>query len=685
MTWWQNDPVAPGMDVAKATAAWWQNDPVEKQDGPKLSELDQRMDARVAKEAERGLTPSPNAAQYTPVGSWLDEGSALLDAGLNKVTGGRVGQPYDEAKAYQNARQRYIDENVSGIRKGAAMVGGVTASLPFGAARLWQGTTMLPQIGNAAITGAGYGAVYGAGEGEGGDRLVNAAKGAGIGAATGVVAVPVARGIGNAVSYAHNRLSPVQPAIQGFERGAVNRVADDIETSGLTRQGYAQQAQELGPEGMLLDMGDDLRGSAETLAQTRGPQLPIVRGNLNDRRNTAPDRIRHAISAELGQEMNLPQHVENVTAAHRQAARPYYDAFYQSQIEQSPDLRRTLSQIPPAAFSKAEQLARADGVRQRFRLRPVNDPMTPLTGVQGSRAERVHQGVEYDYLKRAVDDLARSADPGSNEQRIYSGLARNLRNQVDEILSPGAPAQSPWAIGRQIAGDGLEGREAADLGANVFSGKRDPHIVEDELQGMSQLGQNLYRYAARNDARQIMGRASTNFGPRGDNAGRKAFNNEFARENLAQIAGPRNAQRLTATIDAENRMAESFNEIMTNSATARRQAGQSRLPMGAGPPVRTEAPRSFGEAAFAIARRGVNALMNGALGERAGRIMADQARLLSARGIDRDMYVQALMQLADDRRTTNQGRQIIAQMINAVAQNARTPLIEGATSPEANR
>lgn len=649
---------------------------------PQIPEIDRRANERVAYEASRGLTPSPNAAQYLPFGSYLDEASALGDALLNKVTGGIVGQPYDEAKAYQNARQRYIDENVSGVRKGAAMVGGVAASLPMQGVRAFQGATMLPQIGNAAITGGLYGFLYGSGEGDTlGERAVNAAKGAGTGIATGAVAVPVARGIGNAVNYARNRMAPLPQAIQGFERGAVNRVADDIETSGLTRQTYAQQAQELGPQGMLLDMGDDLRGSAEVLAQTRGPQLPVIRGNLNDRRNTAPDRIRYGVNAELGQEMNLPRYVDNMTAAHRAAADPHYQQFYATPIEQTPELRRTLSQIPRAAFTEAEKLARGEGIRQRFRLRPVDDPMTAMTGVRSNRSERVHQGIEYDYLKRAIDDMARSAERGSNEQRIYGNLARNLRNQVDEILSPGAPDQSPWAIARSIAGDGLEGRDAAELGSRVFSSKRDPHIVEDELQGMSQLGQNLYRYGARNDVRQIMGRAATNFGPRGDNAGRRAFNNEFARENLGQIAGPQNAQRLVGLIDAENRMAESFNEIMTNSATARRQAGQSRLPMGAGPPVRTEAPRSFGEAAYAIARRGVNALANGALGERAGRIMRDQARLLSARGIDRDTYVQALMRLAQDRRINAQGRDTIDRMISAVTQNARTPLIDSVTSP----
>ena len=635
--------------------------------GPQLSELDRRMDERVAKEAAAGLAPGPQVAEYLPIGSWLDEASAGIDAGLNKATGGFIGQPYDEAKAYQNARQRYVENNASGIRKGAAMVGGMAASLPLGAVRAFQGTTMLPEIGNAAITGGLYGGVYGAGEGEGAERFGNAAKGAAIGMGTGAVAVPVARGVGNAARYIRNRMTPVQPALQGMERGAVNRVADDIESSGLTRQGYAQQAQELGPRGMLLDMGDDLRGSAEVLAQTHGPQLPVVRGNLNDRRNTAPDHIRHSVSAELGREMNLPQYVERTTDAYSRAAKPYYDAFYASNIPVSGNLQGVLD---AAKASGAYDRALNKMLVKRL------DPNLPQ-----------NNGQFLDLIKRELDGMAGKAKTEGHRTDFadYSGLARDLRAEVDTALSPSDPSRSSWAIARSIAGDGLEGEEAAALGSKVFSGKRDPHIVESEMHDLSQLGKDLYRHGARNDVRQIMGRAATSFGPRGDNAGRKTFNNEFSRENLAQIAGPQNAQRLTAMIDAENRMAESFNEVMTNSATARRQAGQTRLPLGAGPPVRSESPKSFGDAAFAIARRGVNALMNGALGERAGRIMRDQARLLSARGIDRDVYVRALMQLADDRRMSNQGRQVIETMISALAQNARTPLIEGATSPRANR
>jgi len=304
--------------------------------------------------------------------------------------------------------------------------------------------------------------------------------------------------------------------------------------------------------------------------------------------------------------------------------------------------------------------------------------------VQRTAREAVPTGLEYDYLKRAVDDLAQGAERGSNEARIYGNLARQLRTTIDTHLSPNDPTQSAWAIARSIAGDGLEGREAAELGSTVFSSKRDPNIVADELSNLSQAGQTMYRHGARNNLRQIMGRAATNFGTNGDATARRTLNSEFARQNVAQIAGGPRANHLARLIDAENTMAESFNEIMRNSATARRQAGQSRLPVGAGAPVNTEAPRSTGELVFAIARRGVNALMNNALGERAGRIMADQARLLTARGIDRETYVNALMQLANHRQTTGAQRDAIIRILNAVSQNTRQPVIENRTSAQPN-
>ena len=67
---------------------------------------------------------------------------------------------------------------------------------------------------------------------------------------------------------------------------------------------------------------------------------------------------------------------------------------------------------------------------------------------------------------------------------------------------------------------------------------------------------------------------------------------------------------ICTAVDAENTMAESQRDH-AQLGDGQATAGQSRLPVGAGAPVNTEAPRSTGEpSVFAIERRGVNALAN---------------------------------------------------------------------------
>ena len=634
--------------------------------GPQLSELDRRMSERVAKEAERGLTPSPNAAQYTPIGSFLDEASAYIDAGLNKVTGGAVGQPYDEAKAYQDARQRYIDENVSGVRKGAAMVGGIVASAPFGAARVFKGATALPQMGNAAITGAGYGALYGAGEGEGGERVDNALGGAAIGAALGPAIVPVARGVGNAFNYALNRRVPQTGPLAGMESRAVNSTIDDMQSSGLGQAEYAQQSAALGPQGMMLDMGDDLTLTANALANTNGPQMPIIRNAVRERQAGAPQRVKDLANATLGTPRDIPAYNEAQQRAYQQAAKPYYDQFYSMDINPSPDLAKTLYRAEAAgAYQRAAKIMAEEGI----------DPNLSQ-----------NSGRFLDLIKQSLDELSsiakREGDGGS--LRRYSAIARDLRSEVDRILSPNDPAQSPWAIGRSIWQPGAQEREAIDTGRTVFSGKMRPYDLRAELKNASQSAQRGIKIGARDDLNTIMGRASSNFGPKGDTAARRALNSEFAQENVALVTGPRRAAALTGGVNAENRMAESANEILSNSATAKRTAAQRRLPMSSEKPLGDNQPRSIGEAVFVVARKVLNAAMAGGLNERANRIMSDQARLLTARGIDRDAYVQALLQLGQRRGMTARHRDAIVKLINGLGSGARAPLIESATSSRSN-
>lgn len=657
-----DDLVPQGATVQPRAGAFDDLIPTAEQ-APKLSDIEQRMNERVAKEAKAGLAPQPSPAQYLPFGSWLDEAAAGLDAGLGKLTGGRFGaSSYEEAKAYQDARQRYIDENASGLRKGAAMAGGIVASAPFGAANVFKGTTLLPQMGNAAITGAGYGTLYGAGEGEGGDRLTNAAGGAAIGGALGPAIVPIARGVGNAFNYAMNRAAPQTGPLAGIERRAVNSVVDDMQSSGIDAQTYAQKSQELGQHGMLLDMGEDFTLTANALANTNGPQMPIVRRSLQQRQEEAPLRVKELADTALGTPRDIPAYIEAQSKAYQQAAKPYYDAFYTTAIKPTPDLARHLERANAAgAYQRAAKIMAEEGI----------DPNLPQ-----------NSGRFLDLIKQSLDELSDIAKTQNDKGalRRYSSISRDLRTEVDRILSPKDPSKSPWAVARSIWQPGAQERGALDVGRKVFSGKMRPYDLRNELQNASQAARRGIKIGARDDLNSIMGRASTNFGPRGDAPTRRALNSEFSQENLALIAGPQKAARLTSGINAENRMAESFNEIMANSATAKRTAAQRRLPMSSEKPLGDNQPRSISEVAFVAARKVLNAALAGGLNERANRIMADQARILTARGIDRDQYVQALLQLGQRRTTNARQRDAIVRMINALGATARTPLIESATS-----
>ena len=238
-----------------------------------------------------------NLARGTGIGSFLDEANAATASVLPEMLGGR---PYDEALAYQRAKNELADKESAVVGKlpviGDVTVGGLTklaggiASAPVTPmARVFQGATLAPRVGNAALTGAGYGALYGAGEGEGmADRATDAAMGAAIGGTIGAAAPLIASGVSNTVAAARNRMSPIAPEVAGYDRNAVNRLTRVAQDSGVD----LQAARANGPEGMLADANGAFRDVTEAIAQQPGRQRQVVQGALEQRAEGAPQRIR---------------------------------------------------------------------------------------------------------------------------------------------------------------------------------------------------------------------------------------------------------------------------------------------------------------------------------------------------------------------------------------------------------
>ena len=492
----------------------------------------------------------------------------------------------------------------------------------------------------------------------------------------GLGAPIVARGLGNAAATVKEAFAPRGGALAGMSGRAVKNVAESMAADPtITRANAGRMAADYGPELMLGDMGATLQGDTAALART--PLAKDVAANaLRNRQNYAAQRINSSITQAMGPERNLPQYMAQQKAGYSAQAKPYYDQFYQSSIIPTKNLKETLRRIPSAAYSDAEKLAKADGVKQKFALKPANDPMTPMTGVQKMQAERVIKGQEYDYLKRAVDDMAKAAEPGSNQQRIYANLARDLRNEVDSILSPSDPSQSPWALARSLAGEGIEGKEAADLGSKVFTSRADPHAVQADLSQMSAFGKDMYREGARNNLRGIMGRSATNYGARGDSAARRALNSEFSRENIDAIVGQQNSRNLINRIDAENHMAQTHDLALGNSVTDTMQQARKRWAPHASSNFAAEAGKKgplgvATEAVFKVA----DAMVSGVMSKAEARAAIDGAKILTAQGPARDRIVRELFNYIDARNAGRLSGQKFEKVVRALLETSRVPAV----------
>jgi hypothetical protein len=640
-----------------------------------------------------------NFSRGTPVGSWLDEANAATADVLHRASGGHAGALYDEAVAYQRATDRAVDRDSTKVgRISVPFVGGVdvtggdltkiaggVASMPVAPViNAFRGTTMLPQVANAALTGIGYGGVYGAGQGEGSDRLWEAGKGMAIGGAIAPAAVPLAHGVAHGVTSLANRFTPRPAAVRGYERGAVDRVARAVTDDELAPQ-YAQRVSELGPEGMLADMGPNLQAQTSAIANSPGGGMTRVTRALQDRREGAAGRIRSDVDQALGPAANIPETIHATQQHYRQVARPHRQQFQHSPVPFTPALEDTLNLLTyePRVLAVAERYAAIDpaaGPRQFF-ARQVGNGQYEVT--------RVPNATEWDYIKRALDGLAQR--PDLNDQRIYGALAARVRTQVDDAISPGAPQDSAWARARALESEEFQIRDAVDQGRSAFNRDITPDQMRAEMYGvgqppaggMSAAQLDGYRLGARDQVRTIMGTAATSHGENAAAAARSRLGSDYAREKLDLVAGPQAASQLTRRLDAESVFDQTRQNVLQNSRTALRQSAQQEFP---GPTSKADMARNVGQRSgtgvvLEAGARLLNALTNGALNERRIRIARDAAEMLIAQGQARDNVANALFAVSQHQQFSRNARRAIARLAMQIAEGTRQKTIE-ASGPE---
>lgn len=633
--------------------------------------------------AERDAHPTRTAVrdkmqalvEGSPIGSWFDEGIATLASVLPESMGG---QSYADAKGVLDADRRIReaeatkvgtlpvvgDVTTNGLTK---VAGGILSAPMVPVANVFKGTSLLPQMGNAAVTGAVAGGIYGAGEGEGADRIANAAIGAGVGAAGGAVIAPVARGLGNAAEYVGNRLQGLPQELSGIHKGAVKRLARAAADDDLVNR-YSGQVADLGPEGMLADMGTNLRGQAEAIANQPGAGKRIILDADKARMQGADARIRQDINAAFGPEQNLVQLERTTVDAANRASGPYFQQFHGMAVPFTQRLQDVWARIPRRIMQNAQEMAQVRG-----------------EAFQSANGEPT--AIAWDYVKRAIQDEIDLNGARSGMGGALTDLDNALRQAVDATISPNNPAASVWARGRALAGDGKQFQQGLAEGGGVFSRPKthSPDQVAEDLANATPVYTTGYRAGARGDLANMMNDAGTQFGPAGDKAARKGLWSPNAERKVRQLSStPDAADAVLRRRNAESTFGETHNALTANSATARRLQAQEEFPNPASKAGGHGTAVTWEGAVTDLAKKGLDALTLGARKERLQAIAENAARVLSATGMQRDQYFNGL-------RTYLQGRGVSAQQAKRITDAveamllAEVPNAAGAATSPATR
>lgn len=643
-----------------------------------------QMDARVAQERTGGTMQNVDdfvrllASGTQPLGSYADRFAAGGNAGLNAISGGHLGEPYDQGLAHEKAYDRAVDKDWSGTVAHLPVIGDVSggglakfaggvASLPAAPfVKVIKGASYLPRAANYLLNGIGYGGLYGSGIGDTTDeRTANAETGAKWGAALAPLG-PLAESAGSNIASALMRPARALPApLRGMSRKAVGNVASDFQADlgPATGGNYVTKSSELGRQGMLADMGMSMRKYLGGLATKPEVNAPAARA-IEGRATGAEGRLETALNQAMGRPVNVPQTIENMQKAKQAASKPVYDRFYQTPVNATPTLDKILQRANAAgAYQRAAKKMAIEGI----------DPNTPS-----------NSGRFYDLIKRSVDDIARDASPGSDDQRIARGLSSDLKAEVDRILSPSDPKKSVWAIARTTAGEHLRLKEAFESGQAAFSKKLTADQMAHELRRMSPEERQIYRLGARQQIRAAAEEASTSWGANPDTAERKMLSTRNA-ENKAKLVShnPAAARELMRTVKAETEFARTRKDVLQGSESASRIEQGKRHVLD-----QTDVmPHDFQQILVKGLRKVGNIVTGGLLTEVRTKAAADAVKMLTAQGASRDQIAKGLRAYLRTSSMNTQQKNAVALIVRNVIRGSTPALVNAQAKHEtsANR
>ncbi|HYD60236.1 MAG TPA: hypothetical protein VEC35_07770, partial [Noviherbaspirillum sp.] len=530
------------------------------------------------------------------LGGFVDEAKAGISAGANALTGGYIGQPYDEALEYERARHRRSDAEHPVANTVTKLAGGV-AMAPL--TPVLRANTVLGNIAAGGVTGAGYGYGHGFAEGEGGfdERLGTAADYAKLGGAFGA-ALPAATAL---ASGAFNTVRTAAPQIAARLPGrAADNIADDIiatriERSGMTPQQIeaelvaGQNAARFGansqahlPE-MLADTSDTMQRLTGSVYRQGGRAGEQVRDALETRQRGDPNQMSRFGTGDTGQRGQIDDALSRALQLRTSASARATDR--QIAAEQAREGRRLYEE----AYRNSEDFDLGPAIvglgltRQQYTgpFRQVLDRASALFEAPSmgaiTRGNRNFYGMDirrFDAAKKQLDDMIESAQRSgeNNLARELTTFKGNLLNQVHATDDAGnATRNLGYRDARNAWGSAAENREAIELGRAAL--REGSEVSLEQYHSLTPGQQVLFRQGFLEGVRNATGRL------RPGNDATLPFQSARVQDLLREIIPNSHARNAVFAdrsgnfgeyISRQQRIGSTNNRVLGNSATAQR-------------------------------------------------------------------------------------------------------------------
>lgn len=507
------------------------------------------------------------------IGDAIKGGTQRAAAGVRSM---QSGMPYeDELKAVRDYAGRTEAEHPV-IKTGAELVGGAAALAPLaatgpGALAMGMRGSVLARPLIAGASNAALGGADAAVRGQ--DPLQGAMVGGAVGSAAPVVGGIIGKGIVQPIAEAVGmRTRPPAGPLEGYHPAALKLARNSMRADGLTEEEITKKISELGPQGVLLDYGNNLENLAGGAVANSGTALNTIKNTLGARVGAARGNIDKTLTEALGPDVNIPEYTRAIQKQRAEASDPLYEQFRQLRIPMTPELEdiwSTLASPEIGALREAKTLMKAE------RKKGLDQFFTPGEANETSQAVKFNEVPTpevWDYAKRGLDAVINrhkpyGSDPDPNKVRVFSNLKREmldaLNNHPDENIG------KIYQQARQTYAEPSGVLDALRDGQNWES------IHKDELPYVMQ---NYTPQEQRAFAQGVREKLASKLGgtARGATGTREFFLAPDNEEKLGHLIGPDKARSVVEEMERQKQFAQRYSDVAANSKTeARRNASEA--------------------------------------------------------------------------------------------------------------